>query len=178
MAIIAVNAGHYLGSENYDPGAVNEAIGLTEAEINVAVAHKVEKRLKDRGHQVVYIHKGELDEITDASNEANADVFVSIHCNSAGNPAAHGVETFCHATSYNGHRLATLVQDQLVACLGLTDRGVKTNVLYVTKSTDAVAILAEIGFISNPDEATLMATGQFQDKAAAAIAQGVLDYFG
>jgi len=82
MAIIAINAGHYLGQENYDSGACNEDLGLTEAGINVVVAHKIERILQSRGHQVVYIHKGELYEITDASNAADADVFVSIHCNS------------------------------------------------------------------------------------------------
>lgn len=178
MYIIAINAGHYQGRENYDPGACNETLGLTEVELNVAVGRKVEQLLIDEGHQVVYIHKGELQEITDASNEANADVFVSIHCNSAGNTEAHGVETFCHATSKNGSRLATLVQNQMVNFLGLTDRGVKTEALYVTKHTDAVAILVEIGFISNLVEGTLMATEQFQDKAAKSITQGILEYLG
>ena len=178
MSIIAVNAGHYLGKENYDPGACNEVLGLTEAEINVAVGRKVEQSLIDEGHQVVYIHKGELQEITDASNEANADVFVSIHCNSAVNVEAHGVETFCHATSKNGSKLATLVQNQMVNLLALTDRGVKTESLYVIRNTDAVAILCEIGFISNLVEGTLMATEQFQDNAAQAITQGVLQYLG
>lgn len=176
MSIIAVNAGHYLGEDNYDPGACNEEMGLKEAEINVAVAHKVEQILANRGHKVVYIHAGELNEITDASNTAGADVFASIHCNSAADPDAHGVETFACAGSTEGLKLAKLVQKQLVACLGLTDRTVKTNGLYVTRNTDAIAILAEIGFISNPEEATQMATEQFQDNAAAAIAQGILDY--
>ena len=178
MSIIAINAGHYLGKENYDPGACNEVLGLTEAEINVAVGRKVEQSLINEGHEVVYIHKGELHEITNASNEANADVFVSIHCNSAANAEAHGVETFCHATSKNGKRLATLVQNQMVDLLGLTDRGVKTDALYVTKRTDAVAILVEIGFLSNLVEGTLMASEQFQDMAAKSITQGILQYLG
>lgn len=176
MSIVGVNAGHYLGEDNYDPGACNEVLGLKEADINVSVANKVINLLQERGHETVYIHAGELWEITDASDAAGADVFVSIHCNSAAAEGANGVETFHYTGSPNGKKLASLVQTNLVAELGLKDRGVKDASFYVIRKTEAVAILVELGFLSNMSEGQLMNTEEFQDNAALAIANGIEQY--
>ena len=175
--IIAINPGHYAGEENYDSGAANEALGLREVDINIAVANKLQPLLEDAGHEVVYIHAGELYEITDASNEAGADIFVSIHCNSAANESASGTETFYFAGSSNGRSLAALVNAEMTG-LGLEDRGIKCNNLYVTRNTDAVAILVELGFLSNRDEGMLLGAEDFQQEAAEAICRGVCNYIG
>lgn len=173
--IIAINPGHYIGSENYDPGACNGTLGLREVDINIAVAKKLQPLLEAAGHEVVYIHRGELYEITAASNDANADLFVSIHCNSAGNESAAGTETFYFAGSTNGRALAALVSAEMVG-LGLTDRGIKNNPLYVTRHTDAVAILVELGFLSNMAEGSKLGREEFQQDAAEAIFRGICNY--
>ena len=175
--IIAINPGHYIGEENYDPGACNDALDLKEVDINIAVAQKLQALLEEAGHEVIYIHAGELYEITAASNEAGADLFVSIHCNSAANAEAAGTETFYFAASRNGRSLATLVDAELVG-LGLDDRGTKSNSLYVTKNTDAVAILVELGFLSNMDEGARLGSEEFQQDAAEAICRGICNYVG
>lgn len=175
--IIAINPGHYVGSENYDPGACNGTLGLTEVEVNIAVAQKLQPLLEAAGHEVVYIHCGELYEIAAASNEAGADLFVSIHCNSAGNESAVGTETFYFAGSASGRALADLVNSEMVG-LGLTDRGIKCNSLYVTRNTDAVAVLVELGFLSNMDEGAKLGSEDFQQAAAEAIYRGVCNYVG
>jgi len=175
--IIAINPGHYAGSENYDSGAVNEALGLREVDINIAVAQKLQTMLEDAGYETIYIHAGELYEITDASNNAGADLFVSIHCNSAGSSQPVGTETFYCQGSCHGQSFATCIQEEMVN-LGLTDRGIKCNGLYVTRHTDAVAVLVELGFLSNMDEGALLGTEDFQQAAAEAIYRGVCQYVG
>ena len=173
--IIAINPGHYIGSENYDPGACNGRLGLREVDINIAVAQKLQPLLEAAGHEVVYIHCGELYEITAASNGAGADLFVSIHCNSAGNESAAGTETFYFAGSTNGRALAALVNAEMVG-LGLTDRGIKCNSLYVTRNTDAVAVLVELGFLSNMAEGSKLGSSDFQQAAAEAICRGIINH--
>lgn len=175
MAIIAINPGHYIGEENYDPGACNELLGLREVDINIAVAQELESMLQGLGHEVVYIHCGELYEITNESNESGADLFISIHCNSAVDDQAVGTETFYHNSSKNGKQLATCIQDRLVG-LELVDRGIKCNGLYVTRHTDAVAVLIELGFLSNEAEGTRLGAESFQQKAADAICCAVTEY--
>lgn len=175
--IIAINPGHYIGSENYDPGACNGTLGLREVDINIAVAQKLQPLLEAAGHEVVYIHCGELYEITAASNDAGADLFVSIHCNSAGNKSAAGTETFYFAGSRRGRALAALVNAEMVG-LGLTNRGIKNNPLYVTRHTDAVAVLVELGFLSNMAEGSKLGREDFQQAAAEAIYRGICNYVG
>ncbi|SDD63080.1 hypothetical protein SPACI_054350 [Sporomusa acidovorans DSM 3132] len=86
---------------------------------------------------------------------------------------SNGTETLYCDGSVNGKRLAGFLQGQLIGLGGLTDRGLKTNPLYVTKHTDAPACLAELAFISNPDDAAKLGDPVWQDQFARAIARGV-----
>jgi len=105
-----------------------------------------------------------------------SDIFVSIHCNSFGDPGPSGAETIYSDGSVRGESLANCIQTQLVGLCGLVNRGLKTTPLYVTKHTNAPAVLTEIAFISNPDDASKLGDAQWQDKFARAIASGVTDY--
>ena len=175
--IIAINPGHYVGSENYDPGACNDSLRLREVDINIAVAQRLYDKLKNTSYDLVYIHRGELWEITEASDEAGADLFVSIHCNSAASECANGTETFYCEGSTEGEQLADLVQEEMTG-LGLTDRGTKCNSLYVTRHTNAVAVLVELGFLSNPEEGARLGSEEFQEAAADALFRGISRYVG
>ena len=107
-------------------------------------------------------------------------MFISLHCNSAVNPAAEGTETFHWHTSRNGKKLAECIQNQIVHSLETYDRSVKKCVpgtgtnFYVVRNTDAVAVLVEMAFISNADDRMLLKNNQ--DDFARAIARGVTDY--
>jgi len=160
-----------------DPGACGN--GLRECDIAKAVADLVSGYLTAAGIEVVgNMQDDSLYEVANTSNNLNADVFVSIHCN-AFNGAAHGTETWHYFTSKEGKKLAKCIQDQLIDSLGTTDRGIKgaepgRNGLYVLTHTDAVASLVEIAFIDNPDDADILKNRQ--DDIARAIARGITDY--
>lgn len=70
-------------------------------------------------------------------------------------------------------RLAYSVHERLVAATGGLDRGVQQAPFYVLMGLQAPAILVEVGFLSHPDEGARLADEAYQQKAAAAIAQGV-----
>ena len=114
--------------------------------------------------------------VTETANDWDADIFVSIHCNSAEAEEACGTETFAYALDGgDGEKLATCIQDQIVDALNTVDRGVKANPkLLVLKYTGMPAVLVELGFISNASDEELLATQQ--DDFARAIARGVTDY--
>lgn len=170
--IVVINPGHDV---KRDSGAVNGTTALREADVTLSVAKKVEGYLEAVGYKVVIVQSNELEDIVDQANKSNADLFVSIHCNSFSDPQANGTETYYYNGSQNGKRLAGLVQNQLVGEFGLFDRGVKTAGYYVIKYTDMPAILTELAFISNMKEAELLATEQ--DRFARAVARGISDYF-
>ncbi len=88
---------------------------------------------------------------------------------------------------FNNHRidqssaLAHAVQDAMVAEMlespdHAQNRGVKTAGFHVLLGADAPAILLELGFVSNRDEARLLHQSGYRDRLAAAIARGVRAY--
>lgn len=105
--------------------------------------------------------------LTDRSNLANnydADLFVSIHINSA-SASAHGTETLYNSsrntvTAKDGmtsRELASYIQRAVVSTTGFTNRGLKNRTdLSVLNRTKMPACLIEYGFISNTKEAREM----------------------
>ncbi len=177
---VAIDPGHG-GS---DPGAVGPA-GSREADINLAVSLKLKSLLEVNDREVIATRQTdtdcsapgaeasqELQARCDVANMAGVDLFISIHCNAAASPDAHGTETWYYGA---GNSLADSVQRRLVAC-GLANRGVKQGNLYVLKYTDMPAILVEAAFISNPEEERLLNDADFQHSVAMAIARGIEDF--
>ena len=110
------------------------------------------------------------------ANDAGARLFVSIHENALSATAA-GTETYHFYYSNPGARaLAMLVHEQVLAALGLPDRGVKTAGFYVLKYTRMPAILVEGAFLTNPNEALLLADPAVRQRLAEAIGTGVARY--
>ena len=117
--------------------------------------------------------------VTARVNQANlwgADIFVSIHTNASVNPSANGTEILIYdRSSEEAYNLAQDVLTELTEITGLRNRGiVERPGLYVLRRTVMPAILVELGFISNADDAELMANspGLF----ALGIYRGILDY--
>lgn len=175
---VFLNPGHAPDGEP-DPGAVNDATGLRECDVALAVCKSAESYLHAAGVETALLQSDSLEEICEAANSSDADIFVSIHCNAADAEEANGTETWACAGSSAGHALAKCIQSQIVDALGTVDRGVKTatpgvNGLYVLTNTDAPAVLVELAFISSDEDEQLLA--KKQDDFARAIARGVTDY--
>ena len=182
---VFINPGHDM---TYDSGAVNPNSGLREADVAANVGALVDKYLVAAGCECLSMQSDNLAPtgvgrsqygdrqgltVTETANEWGADVFVSIHCN-AFNESAHGTEVECYGGG-EGAKLAQCIQNQIVDSLGTLDRGVKSMPqLLVLKYTDMTAVLVEMAFIDNDDDAELLANKQ--DDFARAIARGVTDY--
>ena len=176
MLKVFINPGH-APNGNPDPGACG--CGLRESDVSAQVGHLVEGYLQAAGCDVVTLQSDSLSEICDAANEWGADVFVSIHCNSAASDYARGVETFSYPYSVGGKAIAGCIQRQIVKSFGkidpaFPDRGLKTANFYVLRNTDMPACLVELAFINNEEDAALLK--YHADDFARAIARGVTDY--
>ena len=170
---IYINPGH--GTP--DPGAVNPVTGLQEKDVCFAVGNLAADYLRAAGYEVIVDQSDHLTGVINRANASGADLFVSIHCNSFGDPRANGTETIYYPGSAQGKKLAECIQKQLIGEFGLTDRGIKqmSNTLGVLTQTAMTAVLAELAFISNATEEHLLAMEQ--DRWAKAIARGISDYF-
>ena len=182
MKIVAFNAGHDVG---VDPGAVSpvrpeigDYIYTEEAKYVLAVAKDCKELWENQmGQKGIVIQDDDLGFVCQASNDVGADVFVSIHCNSFGQPSANGVETLYFSES--GKELASIMQNELLYRCQRYNRGIKyRGDLWVLKGTDAPAILVEIGFISNPAEEAEMNKESFKRDLAIAICNALALYLG
>jgi N-acetylmuramoyl-L-alanine amidase len=173
---VFLNPGHAPNGQP-DPGACG--CGLRESDVAAQIGRLVEGYLTAAGLDVMTLQSDSLDEVCDTANEWGADVFVSIHCNSAASEFARGVETFSFPGSIGGRDIAGCIQRQIVGAFSkidddFPDRGLKEANFYVVRNTDMPACLVEMAFISNEEDAALLK--YHADDFARAIARGVTDY--
>lgn len=114
-------------------------------------------------------------------NEANswgADIFISLHNNAAENQRATGNEALVYGPRQRvANDLAADILEQLTLTTGLRNRGIIYRPgLYVLKETKMPAVLVEMGFITNPTDADLLANSPYLFSMG--IYRGILKYYG
>lgn len=172
---IFIDAGH--GGSN--PGAIG-VNGVKEANVNLDVALKTGRLLQAEGYVVNFSRTSDvnvsLSERARLANEWNADYFVSIHCNSNVNTIYKGTETFYYRENTIASSFAEVVNTALVNEIGTRNLGTFQANFAVLRRTRMPAILVELAFLSNPEEANLLATESFRQKCAIGISRGVIDF--
>lgn len=176
--IIGLDAGHG-GS---DPGAFGTArlTGPVEKDITYATALAVKKRLESLGATVIMTTyrenaKSSNTDRMQAAMDNKADFYMSLHCNSVAGDGTkpNGTEIYYY---YNRSKpLADVLQKNIVAATGRTNRGVKSSTFRVTLNSLTPAVLVEMGFVSNPREFDLMCTKQEIFKTANAIGDSIVE---
>jgi N-acetylmuramoyl-L-alanine amidase len=175
--------------------------GLVEKDLNLDVALRVEKIIKPFNFPVVVTRRDDtfvsLEERANIANRLENAIFVSIHFNHAPDHVSTGVETFYAPQKIppdaswtwigffnkpeappidNGETLAGFIQAALVMRTDAVNRGIKGRELYVVHHTRCPAVLVEGGFINNPLEAQLISNGEYRERLARAIAEGIMSY--
>ncbi len=111
------------------------------------------------------------------ANAWGADYFISLHANASDITSASGSEAYVFSSASAAVPLAENILNQLSINTGLESRGVFARPsLYVLRRTAMPATLIELGFITNPYDAALMADSP--QLFAAGVANGVLAYLG
>ena len=191
--VVYLDAGH----GGYDPGA--SYFGISEKSLTLAIQSRVKAKLEAEGYQVVTTRTSDTYvDLTDRSRAANAsesDIFVSIHINASGSSAAQGIETYYYQpyaeypsrinATYHANptrlsmsdTLANAIQSSLINATGAQNQGVKRQTFAVLRETTAPAVLLELGFLSNPQEAARLNTSAYQETLANAIVAGIKSYY-
>ena len=110
------------------------------------------------------------------ANEWGADIFVSLHLNSATSDAS-GFEVFTSGSTKSKDLAKKVWSRHTKAFPDQKDRGVKTAGFYVLKYTDMASILTEGCFLSNDAENQWVSLDETRQQMAEAICLGILDYF-
>lgn len=198
--LIMIDPGH--GGE--DSGA--QGPGIDEKDLVLQVAKDLRQELVQYGFKVVMTRDKDqfipLDERSARARELGVDFMVSLHANSAGNGAAHGVETYIvtapgypsttsasvdgpdrNAPGYVGNDVAGAsailgysIHRSLIKTMNVHDRGLRHARFLVLRDTPCPSTLVEMGFLSNPEEAKRMKSKEFGIQLVEALTAGILSY--
>ena len=185
---VIIDAGH--GGD--DPGkiGINQAL---EKDINLQIAKKVEKLLKERNisckmtrtEDVLIAPEGskqkkieDMKERVRIINETKPVVAVSIHQNSYHEEYVSGGQVFYYKTSEKGKYLAEILQKRFDYVLGEANkRMAKANDnYYLLLHVKEPIVIVECGFLSNGKEAKRLEDEEYQDRMAWTIHMGIMEY--
>jgi N-acetylmuramoyl-L-alanine amidase len=119
----------------------------------------------------------ELEERARIANRIGAELFVSVHADSAENRDARGYTMYVRRSASEGSRLAARAIEETMRDTRLESRGIREADFRVLVKTDCPAVLVETGFLSNYREAALLDNPEFQRLLARSIARGIREYF-
>lgn len=185
---VLIDSGH----GGIDPGKVG-VNGAYEKDINLSIALLLMDILEDRDCEVIMTRKtdtglysesdtnkktADLKKRVELMNSEKPDVIVSIHQNSFTQESSKGAQVFYLSSSDEGKKFAEIMQQQLATGLDETNKRVaKPNSdYYILKNSTPVAVIVECGFLSNPQEASMLITKDYQEKVAEAVANGIINY--
>lgn len=185
--LIVIDPGHG-GS---DPGKVSDT-GLLEKDINLEIALLLKEELGS-DYRVILTRESdaglysENDTNKKASDmrercriieEEKADMLISIHQNSYTDPDVKGAQVFYYTHSAEGKKLAESIQNSIKEIASPDNNRVSksNNDYYMLLHTSCPAVIVECGFLSNPGEAELLNSKDYQKLIVSAIKKGIEDY--
>ncbi|MFH0907453.1 MAG: N-acetylmuramoyl-L-alanine amidase [bacterium] len=193
--VIVLDPGHG-GKDNGAQGRQ----GVQEKRVVLDVARRVRTHLVNAGLKVYMTRDGDrfvkLEERCSKAKGWGADLFVSIHLNSAASALPHGTETYVLAaagyeSTAGGRSRATApgnrfegpnaalgyaIHRSLTAKIGEGDRGLKRSRFLVLREAPCPAALVECLFVSNPAEEKHILSDAFRESVAQGISEGILNY--
>ncbi|MCL1974597.1 MAG: N-acetylmuramoyl-L-alanine amidase [Firmicutes bacterium] len=187
--LVYIDPGHASINENgkIDPGAMKG--DLVEKDINYEIALNLLNLLSDKGANVLLSRAETTDLSLDLraapANAAAADILISIHVNAADkNPQANGSSTWFFAPEDDDNydraackKLAECIQSSLLSYGGLNDYGIREANFAVLRASAMPAVLVEVAFLTNEQDAAKLSEPYFRQLLAEGIANGIIAYF-
>ena len=185
---VVIDAGH----GGMDGGSVGKN-GTIESELNLKYAEKLTKYLTDFGITVVNTrlnNDGLYGELTDdfklvdmkkradIINNSNAQILISLHMNKFTNSSENGAQVFFEQDDENSEKLAGSIRDMLTANFSNARELTLAGDYYILNNTTPIGVIVECGFLSNPEEETLLNDTEYQNKMCYSIFCGIINYLG
>ncbi len=176
--VVVIDPGH----GGTDPGHTSKHKHIAaEKTLNLIIAQRFGALIEQNLQNIKIIYTRTDDSypsLTDRvrkANNAQADYFISIHCNANDNCAVHGTESHVHTMKHNQSlQLAREFEKEFSGKVGRYSRGVKDTYdrehsLQVLKYTNMTGVLIECGFLTNDSDAAFLNSESGQEQIAGAI---------
>lgn len=118
------------------------------------------------------------------SKTYKADMFLSLHMNSAGNRLANGTEVYYSsknnkkmATGLYSKKMASMMLNSIIGGVNSKNRGVRQAGFVVNKYNTVPSVLVELGFITGNKDYPNLKKAVYREKAAKALYDGVEKVF-
>lgn len=190
--VIILDAGH----GGFDGGCVS-VDGVPEKGINLSILLRLRDLLQISGYKVevtrdsdISIHDSGIEGLANQKssdmdnrlalfNKYDNAVCISIHQNQFTDPIYNGAQMFYSATDSRSEALAKSLQKSFTEILQPdNNREIKLcgKELFLCYFSENPTVMAECGFLSNPEEAALLNTEEYQQKIAMTIFAGLSNY--
>jgi N-acetylmuramoyl-L-alanine amidase len=197
FAVVVLDPGH--GGQ--DSGAM--CGGVLEKDLTLDVARRIDRLMDSEGIATLMTRLGDtyvsLADRAAFTNRVRNCIFVSIHFNEDNQAVSSGVETYYAAhqitagsflaswlpflwrplsdsPNLESQNLAGFIQEALVARTRALDRGTQAKQFFVIANVTSPAVLIEGGFLTNKEDISKLASEDYRDQMAAAVADGILRY--
>jgi len=185
---VVIDSGH----GGIDGGKESKSGGL-EKTINLSIAIKLKAILEADGINVImtrtddnglYDENASNKKVSDMKkrcqiiNNSKADLAVSIHQNSFPDSDVSGAQVFYYTYSAEGKKLAGILQNSFKENVNNNNTRVEkaNKTYYMLVNTKIPIVIAECGFLSNPEEDALLNTEEYQQSIAEALYNGIVTY--
>lgn len=179
-----------------DGGAVSNS-GISEADINLAIALKLQKLLEQTGITVILtrstdeaiydidssesIRKKKISDLKNRvkmGNELSADLFVSIHLNKIPQEQYNGWQTFYKEGNDESKRIAESIQKNLNESIQKENNRIAKSIsnIYIIENIEIPTTIVECGFLSNYQELQNLQEERYQEKLAWGIYNGIMEW--
>ena len=183
--IIVVDAGH----GGNDPGTFPSSEQCYEKDVNLAIVKHLLEYLKQDDTIKVYTTRTEdvlptLKQRAALANNLEADLFLSVHCNSNANTQIQGMEVLYNekqdgTSTFTSKDFAQICLEHTNGKLSLKNRGLvpRSSNVYIVGAANMPVALVEVGFMSNPSDLAVLSNEYYQKKAAEGLYEAVQDAF-
>ncbi|MBE5737919.1 MAG: N-acetylmuramoyl-L-alanine amidase [Clostridiales bacterium] len=185
---IVLDAGH----GGIDGGVSGVNTQVKESELNLIVVKKLEKYLVDAGMNVVLTRNSEaglygvansslkrkdMEKRKEIINNAKPNLVVSVHMNKYSLSTRRGAQVFYNQDNEKSVALAKSIQESFNSMEQCVK---KSSALkgdyYILNCTKYPSVIAECGFLSNPDDERLLISDDYQNDLAYSIYKGIVGY--
>ena len=185
---VVLDAGH----GGVDGGVSGVKTGIKESELNLAVVKKLENHLSNAGISVVLTRSSEaglygvaagnlkrkdMKKRKEIINEAQPNLVISVHMNNYSLSTRRGAQVFYKKSDDRAKLLANCIQESFNTMEeAVRECNVLTGDYYILNCSNYPTVIAECGFLSNPEDEALLISEEYQDAIAYSIFKGIVAY--